>query len=47
MSVKSAQTITSHPWALSQVRDVGSANVGNEIRNAKMTRAPLAVTAIV
>lgn len=44
-SVKTAQIMTSHPWALSQVRDVGSANVGSEITNAKMTRAPLTVTA--
>lgn len=46
-SVKTAQTMTSHPWALSQLRDVGKANVGSEITNAKMTRAPLTVTAAI
>lgn len=46
-SVKTAQIMTSHPWALSQDRDVGRANVGSEITNAKMTRAPLTVTAVI
>lgn len=43
--VKTRQTTTKPMWNFNQLRDVGSANAGSEMKNAATTSTPFAMTA--